>query len=399
MNRRSASTFVAALAAGATALGLAFGPLGARAQPAPIKIGFMAELSGPQGALGQDQYDAFMLLVEQNGGRLGGVPVQVLREDSQLKPEVAVQIVDKLIERERVPIITGVTFSNVMMAVHKRITDKEVFLIGSNAGPSPIAGAQCSPFYFSTSWQNDQQAEVVGKYVTDKGLTRVVTIAPNYQAGKDFVAGFKRYFKGQVVGEFWPALNATDYSAELAQIQALNPQAVFAFMPGGIGINFVKQWSQAGLRGKVPLMTASTTDGIGLPAMGDAALGVISGTFWGPDFKNAANQRFVQAFEAKYKRIPSQYAAQSYDAAQLLDSAIRKVGGKVEDKAAFRAALRAAEFQSVRGTFRFNTNQFPVQDFHIFEAVKDGQGRMTLKTLETPLKEDRDAYFERCPLK
>jgi branched-chain amino acid transport system substrate-binding protein len=378
------------------ACALALASAGAAAQ---LKIGFMAELSGPQGPLGQDQYDAFMLVVERNGGKLGGVPVQVLREDSQLKPDVANQIVDKLIERERVPIITGITFSNIMMAVHKKITDKEVFLIGSNAGPSPIAGAQCSPFFFSTSWENGQQAEVVGKYAMDKGIKRIVTIAPNYQAGKDFVAGFKRYYTQPTVNELWPALSTQDFSAEIAQIAAANPDAVFAFLPGGLGINFVKQWNQAGMRGKIPLLTSSTTDGIGLPAMGDAALGVISGTFWGPDFANAANQRFVKEFEARHKRIPSQYAAQSYDAAQLLDAAIARVGGKVDDKKAFLQALRTAKFESVRGNFQFNTNQFPIQDLHIFEAVKDTQGRMTLKTVATPLKNDKDNFFEKCQMK
>jgi branched-chain amino acid transport system substrate-binding protein len=366
---------------------------------APIKIGFMAELSGPQGALGKDQLDAFMMVVEANGGKLGGVPVQVIREDSQLKPEVAVQIVDKLIEKDNVPIITGVTFSNIMMAVHKKVVEKQVFLIGSNAGPSPIAGAQCSPFFYSASWQNDQQAEVVGKYAHDKNIDKIVTIAPNYQAGKDFVAGFKRYYQTPVVAELWPAVTQQDFSAEIAQIQAANPKAVYAFMPGGLGINFVKQWAQAGLKGKIALLTTSTTDGIGLPAMGDAGLGVISGTFWGPDFANPANQKFVKDFEAKYKRIPSQYAAQAYDSALLLDSAIAKVKGNVADKAAFQVALKAADFKSVRGDFKFNNNNFPIQDFHMFEAIKDGQGRYTLKTIATPLKADKDAYFDKCAMK
>jgi branched-chain amino acid transport system substrate-binding protein len=373
--------------------------LAASGAAAQLKIGFIAELSGPQGPLGQDQYDALMLVVDRNGGKLGGVPVQILREDSQLKPDVANQIVDKLIDRERVPIITGITFSNIMMAVHKKITDKEVFLIGSNAGPSPIAGAQCSPYFFSTSWENGQQAEVVGKYAADKGVKKIVTIAPNYQAGKDFVAGFKRFYTSPTVAELWPALATQDFSAEIAQIAAAQPEAVFAFLPGGLGINFVKQWNQSGLKSKIPLLTASTTDGIGLPAMGDAAAGVISGTFWGPDFANPANQRFVKEFEAKYKRIPSQYAAQSYDAAQLLDAAIAKVGGKVDDRRAFMNALRTAEWQSIRGGFKFNNNHFPIQDLHIFEAVKDGQGRMTLKTVATPIKGGRDTFHEKCPTK
>ncbi|MBL8386212.1 MAG: ABC transporter substrate-binding protein [Burkholderiales bacterium] len=366
---------------------------------APVKIGFIAELSGPQGALGQDQYDAFMMVVQANGGRLGGVPVEVLREDSQLKPEVAVQIVDKLIERDRVPIITGVTFSNVMMAIHKKIVEKEVFLIGSNAGPSPIAGPQCSPFFFSTSWQNDQQAEVVGKYATDRGFKRIVAMAPNYQAGKDFIAGFKRYYKTPLANEIYTSLTQQDYSAELAQVQAANPDAVFVFYPGGLGVNFVKQYNQAGLKAKIPLLNTSTVDGITLPAQGDAALGVLTGTFWGPDFSNPANRKFVADFEAKYKRIPSQYAAQAYDSALLLDSALAKVKGNVADKRAFQAALKAADFKSVRGDFRFNTNHFPIQDLHMFEAVKDAQGRYTLKTVATPLKADRDGYFEKCPMK
>jgi branched-chain amino acid transport system substrate-binding protein len=386
---------VIALASAITALAMT---VSAPAQ-AQVKIGFMAELSGPQGALGKDQYDAFMMVVEANGGKLGGVPVQIIREDSQLKPEVAVQIVDKFIEKDNVSIITGVTFSNIMMAVHKKVVEKQVFLIGSNAGPSPIAGAQCSPYFYSASWQNDQQAEVVGKYAHDKNIDKIVTIAPNYQAGKDFVAGFKRYYQTPVVAELWPAVTQQDFSAEIAQIQAANPKAVFAFMPGGLGINFVKQWAQAGLKGKITLLTTSTTDGIGLPAMGDAGLGVISGTFWGPDFTNAANQKFVKDFEAKYKRIPSQYAAQAYDSALLLDSALAKVKGNVADKPAFQAALKAADFKSVRGDFKFNNNNFPIQDLHIFEAIKDGQGRYTLKTVATPLKADKDAYFEKCSMK
>jgi branched-chain amino acid transport system substrate-binding protein len=383
----------------ALALSIALAASSAAFAQTPIKIGFMAELSGPQGPLGQDQYDAFMLVVEQNGGKLGGVPVQVLREDSQLKPDVAVQLADKLIEKEKVQIITGITFSNVMMAVHKRITDKGVFLIGSNAGPSPIAGAQCSNNYFSTSWENGQQAEVVGKYARDQKMAKVVTIAPNYQAGRDFQAGFRRWYTQPLAGELWPAVNQPDFSAEIAQIAAANPTAVFAFLPGGMGINFVKQWSQSGLKNKVTLMTASTTDGIGLPAMGDAALGVISGTFWGPDFKNAANQKFVKDFEAKFKRIPSQYAAQAYDSAMLIDSALRKTKGDVNNKDAFRAALKAADFKSVRGDFKFGNNHFPVQSFHAFKAVRDKTNRMTLETISTPLVSVTDNFADKCPLK
>jgi branched-chain amino acid transport system substrate-binding protein len=365
----------------------------------PIRIGFVAELSGPQGALGQDMYDGFMLVVNRNGGKLGGVPVEVIKEDTQLKPEVATQIVQKLMEKDRVSIITGVTFSNVMMAIHKPVTEKEVFLIGSNAGPSPIAGAQCSPFFFSTSWQNDQQAEVVGKYATDKGYKRVMALAPNYQAGKDFVSGFKRFYKGEVMDEIYTPLNQPDFSAEIAQLAAKKPEAVFVFYPGGLGINFVRQYQQSGLLGKIPLLSASTTDGIGLPALKETALGVIAGTFWGPDFANPSNKQFVEEFEKKHNRIPSQYAAQSYDSALLLDAAIGKVKGNLADKKAFAAALKSADFKSVRGDFKFGNNNFPVQDMHVFEVAKDAKGRVNLKTIATPLKEHKDAYHTQCQMK
>ncbi|TAG05456.1 MAG: ABC transporter substrate-binding protein [Burkholderiales bacterium] len=367
---------------------------------AQIKIGFVAELSGPQAPLGQDQYDALMLLVEQNGGKLGGQAVQIIKEDSQLKPDVANQVVDKLLEKDKVQIITGVTFSNIMMAVHKKITDKGVFLIGSNAGPSPIAGAQCSPYFFSTSWQNDMQAEVVGKYASDKGYKSVMAMAPNYQAGKDFVAGFKRTYKGgTVVDEIYTPLNQQDFSAELAQVASKKPDALYVFYPGGLGVNFVKQFQQAGLNKSMTVMSASTVDGTTLPALRDAALGMLSGTFWGPDFPNEANQKFVAAFEKKYNRIPSQYAAQSYDAAQLLDSAIRKVSGKVDNKKAFHAALKAADFKSVRGNFKFGANQFPVQDMFMFDVAKDSKGRVSLRTVSKPLVGHTDSYVGQCQMK
>lgn len=380
----------------AAALGLS----AAQAQaPEPLKIGFVAELSGPQGALGQDQYDGFMLVVERNGGKLGGVPVQILKEDSQLKPDVATQAVQRLIERDKVPIITGVTFSNIMMAIHKPVTQKEVFLIGSNAGPSPIAGSQCSPYQFVVSWQVDQLAEVFGVHANNKGYKRVYLMAPNYQAGKDFLAGFKRTFKGEIVDEVYTGLNQPDFSAELTQLAAAKPDGVFVFYPGGLGINFVKQYQQAGLLGKVPLMSGGAVDGTTLPALKESAIGVLGAFPWGPDLDNKASKRFVEEFERKHNRIPASFAAQGYDAALLLDSAIAKVKGNVSDKRAFMAALKAADFESVRGPFKFGNNNFPVQDFHIQEVAKDAKGRVSLKTIATPYKSQPDAYHTQCAMK
>ncbi len=365
----------------------------------PVKIGFVAELSGPVGALGQDMYDAFMLVVERNGGKLGGVPVQILREDSQLKPEVANQIVDKLIEKDRVPIIAGVTFSNVMMAVYKKIVDNEVFLIGSNASPSQLAGAQCSPFYFQAAAQNDQRAEAMGRYAAEKGYKKIYAMAPNYQAGKDFIAGFKREYKLPLAEEVYTPLNQLDFQAELAQLAAAKPDAVYVFYPGGLGVQFVRQWRQSGLADKIPLLSTSTVDGINLPALQEAAVGVAHASPWGPDFDNAESKRFVAEFEKKYGREPSEYAATAYDSAMLLDAALAKVNGNVSDKKAFMAALKSAEFPTVRGNFKFNHNQLGIQDFYVFDVVKGDKGRYTHKTRAKAMANAQDAYHSQCPMK
>ena len=380
------------------ALLLVAAPMWAAAQQAPVKIGFMATLSGPAAALGQDMYDGFMLGIEHAGGKLGGATVEVIREDDQLKPDLAVQTVNRFIERDQVDIVGGITFSNVMMAIAKPLADSDTIFVGMNAGPAPLAGERCAPNFFFASYQNDQQAEGVGKYASDKGYKNVYVMAPNYQAGRDAVGGFKRFFKGNIAGEVYTRVNQPDYSAEIAQLQAAAPDAVYVFYPGGMGINFIKQFRQAGLLGKIPLLSVSSFDGSTLPALKETALGAISGSFWGPDFDNAANKKFVEAFEKKFGRIPSQYAAQAYDGAMLLDSALAKTGGNAKDKVALKAALRQADFNSVRGNFKFNKNGFPVLDMFVFEVANDSQGRVSHKTLQKTLPAHSDSYLKDCPL-
>lgn len=382
----------------AVATALTLGSSFASAAQEPIKIGFIGALSGPTAAVGQDQLDGFNLFLELNENKLGGVPVELIREDSQMKPDVANQAARRLVERDKVSVITGISFSNVMLAIHKYVTDKEVFLVGSNAGPSQIAGEQCSPYQFITSWQGDQAAEAVGQYAQEKGYENIVVLAPNYQAGKDIVSGFKRYYKKPLADEIYTQLNQLDFSAELSQVAAAQPDAVFAFFPGGLGVAFAKQYVQAGLKQSTPLLSTFVTDALSLPAIGDAALGIISGGFWAPDFDNPTSKEFVEQFENKYGRIPSNYAAQSYDAALLLDSAVKKVNGNVADKEAFKAALKAADFQSVRGEFKFGNNGFPIQGMHVMEVAKDDKDRLNLKTIATPFKSYHDAYHASCPI-
>lgn len=368
-------------------------------QQEPLKIGFLNTFTGAVSVSGEEQYNGFMLAIEQRGGKLGGVPVQVLKEDDQFKPEVGTQVVQKLIERDGVPIIVGITGSNVMMAVAKPIMDAGVFLISTNSGPSPLAGAACSPNFFSTSWQNDNIAEVVGQYATDQGYKKMVLMTANFQGGKDLIEGFKRFYDGEVLDEIYTPLNQLDFSSELTQLAAEKPDAVYAFYPGGMAVSFVRQYQLSGLADSTPLLSSAMLEMPMIRALKDSALGAFGGHFWGEDADNEANKKFVAAYEEKYGIIPSTWAAQAYDAALLLDSAIGKVKGDLSDKDAFRAAIKAADFDSVRGDFAFNTNHFPIQDFSMYQVIKDEKGRYTVRTVATPMKAHKDAYYQKCPMK
>ncbi len=395
----STTTAFAKLALATTAIGLAL-PLArpAEAQQPTIKIGFVATFSGPGGVLGRDIYDGFMLGLKQSGGTLGGAKVEVLKEDDQLKPDVGVQLAQKLIEKDKVDAVVGVVFSNVLMAMYKPVVDSKTFLISLNAGPSPTAGAQCSPFFFAASWQNDQMHEAMGKHLQDKGIKRAVLMAPNYQAGKDALTGVKRYYKGEVAEELYTTVNQPDYAAELAQLRVLKPDAVYGFYPGGMGVNFVKQYAQAGLTRSIPFYSAFTIDASTIEGQGDAALGTFGTSFWTADLDNAANKAFVPAHEAEFKRLPSPYSAQGYDAARWMDAALKATGGSMANKDAVRDALRAAKFDSVRGTWALNKNHYPIQDFYLYETVKDDKGRLVQVNRGKVFANHGDAYAKDCPM-
>ena len=350
-----------------------------------VKVGFVSTLSGPSAALGVDIRDAFLLAVKLNGGKLGGLPAEVLVADDQFKPDVAKQLFEKNIKRDRVDFMTGVVFSNIMLAAVPEAFDSKTFYISPNAAPSPLAGKECNPYFFAVSWPNDAYHEAAGQHATTKGFKRVYLIAPNYQAGKDSLAGFKRYFKGEVAGEVYTKLGQLDYSAELAEVRAAKPDAVYTFLPGGMGINFIKQFVAAGLNKTTKLIQPGFgTDQDVIRAVGEPMLGLFDAAHWGMDLDNAANKRFVAEFEKEYKRLPTVYASQGYDTAMLIDSAVKAVGGKLDDKDALRAAIKAAKFDSVRGDFKFNTNQYPIQNYYLREIQKDAQGRLVNRIVGKP---------------
>lgn len=385
----------------AALLGLSLSAL-AFAMPASaadkVKIGFISTFSGPQGVLGRELLDGFNLGLKQAGGKLGGIETEIVQGDDQAKPDVGVQLAEKMIERDKVDVVTGINFSNVMLAVAKPVLENKTILLSINAGPSQLAGAGCSPYYFNVAFQNDNVPEAMGQYLTQKGVKSVYLLAPNYPAGKDMLAGFKRFYKGNIAGEVYTQFNQPDYAAELAAIRAAKPEAVFYFYPGGMGVNFLKQFAQAGLKSDIPLYGPSfSLDQTVLPAVGDAALGTFSTAFWSEKTENAANKAFVEAFEAAYGRIPSPAAATGYDGARLLDKAIAGAGGKVKDRAALAKAIKDAKFESVRGAFRFNRNHYPIQDYALYEVVKDDKGRLVNAYRAPVLTNHEDAYVKECP--
>jgi branched-chain amino acid transport system substrate-binding protein len=345
----------------------------------PVKIGYVATLSGPGAQLGKDVLDAMRLAVRQRGGKLGGVAVEFVVYDDQLKPDIGVTGVSQLMTRDNAKIIVGTIFSNVLMAIARPVVENNGILISPNAGPSPLAGKDCHPNIFSVAFQNEEIYEPVGKYMTEKGIKRVSVLAPNYQAGRDAISGFKRTFKGEIVQEIYTGITQLDFASELTQLRAAKPDAVFVFYPGGLAINFVKQFSDAGLKRLIPLYSGfALVDATVRPAQGDAALGIETAGNWSPDLPVEANRAFVIDYRKAYSREPSDYAAFGYDTALLLDSALSAVRGDISDIAKLRAALRKADFRSVRGNFKFGSNQFPVQDWYMREVVKGPSGEATL---------------------
>jgi branched-chain amino acid transport system substrate-binding protein len=378
---------------------LAAGP--AAAQQKTVKIGFISTFSGPTAVIGNDMRNSFELALDHLGRKMGGLPVEVIYEDDQQKPEVGKQKTDKLIESDKVDFIVGYIWSNVLLASLKSAVDSKTFLITSNAGPSQLAGELCSPFVFSTSWQNDQTPQAMGLYMNQKGVKSVYLIGPNYAAGKDMLAGVASTFKGQVIGQEltkWP--DQLDFSAELSKARAAKPDAIFVFYPGAAGVQFLTQYSQAGLKGQIPLYTAFTIDETTLPRQKDLALGVPGAQEWVNDLPNEQNKKFVADYVKKHTGSrPSFYGAQSYDAANLINSAVVAVNGDTAKKDDMRTEMEKANFKSVRGNFKYGKNHMPIQNFYLQDVVKDGDGNFVLKTVATIVENDQDRFHDKCPMK
>ena len=365
-----------------------------------VKIGLLTTLSGQNAGPGIEIRDGFNLALKLANGKFGGLPVELIQADDQLNPEIAKQTMDRMTKRDRVDFLTGIVYSNVLLAVAPLAIESKTFYISPNAGPSQLAGEGCSPYFFAASWQNDAIHEAPGKFALDRGMKNVFLLSANYAAGKDAMAGFRRYYTPKPADEVYVKLGQLDYSAEIAQIRAVKPEAVYFFLPGGMGINFIKQFVAAGLSKDIRLIaTGITVDEDVIRATGDSMIGLFNAAPWSADLDNPANKTFVAAFEKEYNRLPTAYAAQSYDTALMIDAAVRDVKGKVEDKDALLKALRATRFKSVRGDFKLNNNQFPIQNYYLRVIGKDAQGRVTNKTLGTVFTNHGDSFAKQCKMK
>jgi branched-chain amino acid transport system substrate-binding protein len=388
-----------------TAIWLAGGIALALARPAiaadSIRIGFVNTFSGPAAAIGNDARNAFELALDRIDHKMAGLPVQVIYEDDQQKPDVGKQKTEKLIQSDHVDFIVGYNWSNVLLASLKPAVDSKTFLIGINAGPSQLAGELCSPYVFLTSFQNDQTPAAMGRYMNQKDIKSVFLIGPNYAAGKDRLAGFKTTFKGQVLGEeytVWPT--QLDFSAELSKARASKAESIFVFFPGAAGVQFLNQYVQAGMKPQIPLYTDGTIDELSLPLQKENALGILGALEWVNDLPNEENKRFVADYRKKHPGLrPSAYGAQAYDAVQLINSAVVAVNGDLTKKDAMKAEMEKVNFKSVRGSYKYGNNHVPIQNFYLQNVVKDGDGELSLKTVATIAKDDQDRYHDKCPMK
>ncbi len=389
-------TPVRVLAAVFAAASLVVAPLAVAQQK--IKIGFITTLTGPAGIIGKHMKDSVELAMDHLGNKMGGVPVEVIFGDDQFKPDVGVQVAEEMLKKHQVDIMSGIIWSHVMMAVVPVVTGSGKVMVGTNAGASPLAGASCHPQYFSTSWNNDQTPEAMGKFMQEQGINDVYVLAPNYQAGKDMVAGFKRFYKGRIVDEVFTTPGQQDYQAEITALRAKSPKAAFVFYPGGMGVQFVRQYFQAGLRDRIPLYSVFTVDETTLPALKETAIGQWETKFWSPDLNVPASKRFVSDFRKKYGYTPSFYGAQSYDGMMLIDSAVRMNKGSLADTKAVVAAMRKAEYDSIRGPFKWNVNQHPIQDFYLLRAEKGGPDGVEMRIQKKVFDDHKDSYYQDCKM-
>ncbi len=392
-------TFRIALLAAASVAALAGS---AAAQQQELRIGYLVTMTGGAAIIGKHMVQGWQLGLEhegwkQDGDKIAGVPLRMFYGDDQVKPDTSLTVIEKFIKVDKVHMVAGMQWSNVMLAIRQPLFDNKIIMMSNVAGASQFAGKECTPLFISTSWNNDQTAAATGTLLTADGIKSVHAMAPNYQAGKDVIAGMRMEYKGKITGQTLFKLGETDYQADISKIRAEKPEAVFYFGPGAMGISFLKQWAAAGTGKEIKLYTQFTVDWISLPVVGEAALGTFHTNQWDIDSKNEVNQKFIKDYVAKFGGMPPHYAQQAYDGPRLIAAALKATGGKFSDPAAFMKAMRHTPYPSVRGPYQYNVNGVPVQDFYKREVVKNPDGKLWIKTVGIAVKQSKDPYWQECP--
>ena len=367
---------------------------------AKLKIGFISAQSGPLNVLGLEQKRGFEIAMDHLGGKFGQTPIEVVVADSKGNPSATVQEISRLIDKEKVDLIVGLSASNELVAGVKPIVDAKIFFIGMNGGVAVNAGEQCNPYYFNAAFQNAQLTTGMGAFMTKQGVKKLYLIGADFEAGYEHTDAAKTGFKGEIVAQQFTPLTQLDFAADIAKIRASGADGVFAFYPGGLGIAFMRQWAQAGLSGKIPVFSnIALTEPTAFQAQGKSVLGTYVSAVYFAGIDNPVNKRFVQDFKTKFGRDPASYAGLAYDAMMLVDSAVKEVKGNVKDQAAFRAALKKANFQSVRGSFAFSSNNHPIQNTYLTVVDERSDGSLFLKATAVIAEKAADSFVSKCPLK
>ncbi|MBC7953081.1 MAG: ABC transporter substrate-binding protein [Rhodospirillaceae bacterium] len=375
-------------------------PSGAGASDPSIVVGVVATLTGPGALAGQDLVDGFNLALKQLGGRFSNQEVRVVLADDKGSPDIARQQVKRLMDRERLDmVLTGVSAPSLATII-KPLVDARLFVLNLDQSPPALSGAECSQFLFSLAAPVDGLHEAMGQYLAAEHIRRVVVVGPQTGVTNDAVAALKRTFPGEVVAVLSPHPGAATFAPELDHIKQLKPDAIYSLLTGGMGGGFVRAWGASPLKGEIPLFPLwPAVERQMLPAMADAAQDMISIGTWGNDLDSIPNRRLNADFEMEFGRPPSTWAAQGYDAAFLVDSALKATNGKTSNEDALRTALRRADFISARGSFKFNTNQFPVLNYYLRKVSRDAKGRPTHEMRGVVLKEWRDRQAHSCPMR
>ena len=367
-----------------------------------LRIGFMATQTGGAAAIGQHAVNGWKIGLEhegwtKDGDKLGGVPTRMFYADDQLKPDVALKEIERLVTQERIHIGAGFMWTNIMLAVRTPLIDNKRIILSTVAGPSTMAGKECTPYFVSTSWTGEQTAQAGGDLLNADGVKSLYIMVPNYQGGKDIVAGVTSTYKGKVVGQSLFKMGESDFQADISKLRAEKPEAVFYFGPGAMSVAFMRQWAASGAGKDIKLYTHFAVDSITLPVVGESALGTFHVSSWAKDSPNAVNQKFIKDYLAKFGHMPSVFAQQAYDGPRLLAAALTKSGGKFEDPIAFMKVLRHTPYPSARGYFPYNVNGLPIVDFYKREVVRGADGKPQIVTRATVVKASKDPYWQECP--